>query len=43
MALKDSQKYMQQHSEVKVRLLRLYLERYLNILNQSQYVLEMLM
>lgn len=38
MALKDSQISMYQHSEVKVRLLKLYLERYLNILNHSRYV-----
>lgn len=35
--LKDSQINMYDHSEIKVRLLSLYLERYLNILNQSQY------
>jgi three-Cys-motif partner protein len=35
--MKESQKTMLQHSEVKVRLLRLYLERYLNILTQSIY------
>jgi len=38
MALKDSQKIMYQHSEVKILLLKLYLERYLNILNQSPHV-----
>lgn len=37
MLLKDSQVNMYEHSEVKVRLLTLYLERYLNILNQSVY------
>jgi len=35
--LKDSQINMYDHSEIKVRLLSLYLERYLNILNQSPY------
>ena len=35
--LKDSQINMYDHSEIKVRLLTLYLERYLNILNQSPY------
>ena len=35
--MKDSQKTMMPHSEVKIRLLRLYLERYLNILTKSKY------
>ncbi|NVN95218.1 MAG: three-Cys-motif partner protein TcmP [Bacteroidetes bacterium] len=35
--MKESQKIMLQHSEVKIRLLRLYLERYLNILTKSKY------
>ncbi len=35
--MKDSQKKMLPHSEVKIRLLKLYLERYLNILTQSKY------
>lgn len=34
---KDSQVKMYQHSEVKVRLLKLYLEKYLNILTHSPY------
>lgn len=38
MTLKDSQINMHQHSEVKVRLLRLYLESYLTILYQSKHV-----
>jgi three-Cys-motif partner protein len=38
MTLSDSQTSMYQHSEIKVRLLKLYLERYLNILNGSQFV-----
>lgn len=38
MALKESQIKMYDHSEVKVRLLKLYLERYLNILNVVAYV-----
>lgn len=37
MALKDSQTSMYEHSEVKIRLLKLYLESYLNILTQSKY------
>lgn len=37
MSLKDSQVNMYEHSEVKVQLLKLYLERYLNILNLSPY------
>jgi len=36
--MKESQKKMMQHSEVKVRLLKLYLERYLNILSNSKYI-----
>lgn len=35
--LKDSQINMYDHTEIKVRLLTLYLERYLNVLNQSPY------
>ena len=35
--MKESQKVMMQHSEVKIKLLRLYLEKYLNILSQSKY------
>jgi three-Cys-motif partner protein len=38
MALKDSQKTMYDHSEVKVRLLKLYLERYLNVINSLSYI-----
>ncbi|MBN8696056.1 MAG: three-Cys-motif partner protein TcmP [Bacteroidetes bacterium] len=38
MALKDSQTKMYDHSEVKVRLLKLYLERYLNIMNSLSYI-----
>jgi three-Cys-motif partner protein len=37
MSNKDSQVKMYQHSEVKVRLLKLYLEKYLNILTHSPY------
>lgn len=37
---KDSQVKMYQHSEVKVRLLKLYLEKYLNILTHSPYFKE---
>lgn len=37
MALNNSQKNMYAHSEVKVRLLDLYLKRYLNVLNESKY------
>jgi three-Cys-motif partner protein len=36
--MKESQKTMMQHSEVKIRLLKLYLERYFNILSNSEYV-----
>jgi three-Cys-motif partner protein len=36
--MKDSQKVMMQHSEIKIQLLKLYLERYLNILANSKYV-----
>ncbi len=35
--MKESQQTMMQHSEVKVKLLQLYLERYLNILTQSKH------
>lgn len=38
MTLKESQTTMYQHSEVKVKLLQLYLERYLNILFNSRFV-----
>lgn len=38
MALKDSQKIMLQHSEVKIDLLRRYLEKYLSILSNSTFV-----
>jgi three-Cys-motif partner protein len=38
MALKDSQTKMYDHSEVKVRLLKLYLERYLNVINALPYI-----
>ncbi len=38
MALKDSQTTMFQHSEVKIRLLKTYLERFLNVLNESPYI-----
>lgn len=37
MSLKDSQVNMYEHSEIKVQLLKLYLERYLNVLNLSPY------
>lgn len=36
--MKESQKIMYPHSEVKVRLLKLYLEKYLNILSLSKFV-----
>lgn len=36
--IKDAQKNMYPHSEVKVRLLRKYLEIYLRVLNHSSYV-----
>ena len=36
--MKESQQIMMQHSEVKIRLLKLYLERYLNILSTSKYI-----
>jgi three-Cys-motif partner protein len=36
--MKISQKTMMHHSEVKVELLKKYLERYLNILTASQYI-----
>ncbi len=35
--MKESQQIMMPHSEVKIRLLKLYLERYLNVLTQSKY------
>lgn len=35
--IKESQQRMMVHSEVKIRLLKLYLERYLNILSTSKY------
>jgi three-Cys-motif partner protein len=35
--MRQSQKTMMDHSEVKIRLLKLYLEKYLNILTKSQY------
>src|ERR1035437_2082020 len=35
--MRESQKIMMEHSEVKIRLLKLYLESYLNILTQSKY------
>lgn len=38
MALKYSQSNLIEHSEVKVKLLGTYLDRYLNILNTSSYV-----
>ncbi|NUN07511.1 MAG: three-Cys-motif partner protein TcmP [Bdellovibrio sp.] len=38
MTLKDSQKSLLEHSEVKVRLLKLYLESYLSILSNSQHI-----
>ena len=34
--MKDSQKNMLEHSKVKVRFLKLYLQRYLNIMNASK-------
>src|SRR4030042_1733040 len=37
MALKDSQISMFEHSEIKIRLLKLYLEQYLNVLYLSPY------
>lgn len=36
--MKDSQKYLFEHSEVKVKLLSLYMERYLNILLLAKYI-----
>lgn len=36
--MKESQKVMYPHSGIKVRLLKLYLEKYLNILSLSKYV-----
>lgn len=41
--MKDSQVKLYQHSEVKVKLLRLYLERYLNILTYSPYFTDILL
>lgn len=38
MAKKDSKSNMYEHSEVKVKLLGTYLERYLNILNRSPFI-----
>jgi len=38
MGLKDSQISMYEHSEIKVRLLKLYLEQYLNVLYLSPFV-----
>ncbi len=40
MSLKISQRTLLEHSEVKIELLRLYLIRYLTILNHSEYVEE---
>jgi three-Cys-motif partner protein len=40
--MKESQLKLYQHSEVKVRLLRLYLERYLNILTYTPYFKDIL-
>lgn len=36
--MKDSQLIMYKHSEVKVQLLSLYIEKYINILSLSQYI-----
>lgn len=36
--MKESQQIMMQHSEVKIKLLKLYLERYLNVLTQSKFI-----
>ena len=36
--MKESQRYLLKHSEVKVQLLSLYMERYLNILLLSKYI-----
>lgn len=38
MSVKASQLKLHEHSEVKIRLLKLYLDRYLNILTFSKYV-----
>jgi three-Cys-motif partner protein len=38
MGKKDSQTTMYEHSEVKVKLLQTYLERYFNILNNSKFI-----
>ncbi len=38
MTQKNSQVTMYEHSEVKVRLLKTYLERYFNVLNNSKFV-----
>lgn len=35
--MKESQQTMMQHSEVKIKLLKLYLEIYLNVLTKSKY------
>lgn len=35
--MKESQQKMMLHSEVKVRLLKLYLDRYLNVMSSSKY------
>lgn len=37
MAIKNSQINLYDHSEIKVRLLKLYLERYLSIIGLSSY------
>ena len=36
--MKESQEYMLEHTEVKIKLLKLYLERYLNIMYKSEFV-----
>ena len=36
--MKESQEIMMEHSEVKIRLLKLYLERYLSILSTLKYI-----
>lgn len=36
--MKETQRYLLKHSEVKVQLLSLYMERYLNILFLSEYI-----
>lgn len=40
--MKHSQINMLEHSKVKIRLLSLYMDRYLNILNQSKYTSDIL-